>query len=179
MFLFGSRNELCFSKLPSSRSCVSRDVTCCSSNQKQFAPTTLNNKCQKVLATAKTGAKNFSEPLYFYRPFGDSSVISSSILKRGPTPPIKLVCGLVEELKLRNAFCDTYRKNWWTTYCSFLHTYLHSHVFSQQLDQDSTVVDFVRLTYSTPKPTGRPDCLHSWTWCTRYLWVNEPPPAPC
>lgn len=46
-----------------------------------------------MLATANAGAKNFSEPLYFYRPFGDSSVISSSILKRGPTHPAALVCG--------------------------------------------------------------------------------------
>lgn len=44
---------------------------------------------------AKAGAKNFSEPLYFYRPFGDSSIISSSILKRVLTPPAALVCGWI------------------------------------------------------------------------------------
>lgn len=92
----GSQNELCFSKLPSSHSCVSRGVTCCSPNQARFAWTTLSNKHQWNAGSSQgCSQKNFSEPLYFYRPFGDSSAISSSILKRESTPPVGLVCGWI------------------------------------------------------------------------------------
>lgn len=92
----GSQNELCFSKLPSSHSCVSRGVTCCSPNQARFAWTTLSNKRQWNTGSSRVcSQKNFSEPLYFYRPFGDSSAISSSILKRESTPPVGLVCGWI------------------------------------------------------------------------------------
>lgn len=63
--------------------------------------------------------------------------------------------------------------------------YLHSHAIFQMLVKDSTVsvmstvLAFARLTYNTPRPTGPPDCLHSRTWCTRYLSVNELAPALC
>lgn len=140
--LSGSRNEPCFSKLPSNHSCVSRDVTCCSSNKKQFSPTTLNNKRQKSAGNDQS-LKNFSEPLYFYRPFGDSSVISSSILNPNECrlPPLHWFVVGVGEGKVRNMFCDTYRKSWWTTHCSFLFFFVNicTVMFFQKLDKDWTV----------------------------------------
>lgn len=61
-----------------------------------FAWTTLSNKRQWNTGSSRgCSQKNFSEPLYFYRPFGDSSAISSSILKRESTPPVGLVCGWI------------------------------------------------------------------------------------
>lgn len=107
--LSGSRSEPHFSKLPSNHSCVSKDVTCCSSNKKQFSATTLNNKHRKVLAMTKARAKNFSEPPYFYRPFGDSSIISSSILNANgcwlPLRSIGLWLGRLEQEKGESETC--------------------------------------------------------------------------
>lgn len=88
-----------------------------------------------MLALTVAQAKNFSEPLYFYRPFGDSSVISSSILNaNGYLLPL-LCVGLWLELERRVSqkhvlwhIQKKVNKAHIVLFCK----YLHSHVFFQK-----------------------------------------------
>lgn len=145
--------------------------TLCTNHIKQQLPTKRWPRRELERETSRN-------PFIFYGPFGDSSVISSSILKRELTP-----------LRSPNLWLDSVRGNsdtrfvthWGksgcTTYSNLFSfgKYLHSHAIFQMLVKDSTVsvmstaLAFARLTYNTPRPTGPPDCLHSRTRCTRYI----------
>lgn len=182
MVLTGSQNELHFSELPSSHSCLSRGVTCCSSNQNRFAWTTLSKKRQWNAGNSLAAAKKLLGTSFIFT--GHSAIPPQYRVLFLNGSRLPLLCWFVVRVG-KGKVEDTYRKSQCTTYCSFFRNICTVMLFFQQLDKDSTVyvmstvLGFVSLVYNTPRPTGQADCIHSGRQSTRYNRANEVPPAPC
>lgn len=155
--------------------------TLCTNHIKQQLPTKHWPRRELERGTSRN-------PFIFYGPFGDSFVISSSILKRGLTPPLPL--------RRPNLWLDSVRGNsdtrfvthWGKSRCttySILFSfgkYLHSHAIFQLLVNCfchvysfglcQTYLQHTKAHWATRLPTQQ-DMVH------QVPWVNELAPALC
>lgn len=135
-----------------------------------------------MLAKTEAQTKSFSEPLHFYRPFGESSKISSSILNSCLlSTPFFVWLDLGKRLPQPCYVTNTQEKL--LNHTLFFFQGICRVMVFQNLDKDIFVLVICEV-YSNPSTLSNPRIWlatrlrFTRTWCTYYLQVNKLMPAP-